>query len=68
MCQNKICFIYQYLLYNADRLKEQKLKSLDRLKRSKDISAIDLYEIYSDVLRSDVFEEIADDLFKLLKF
>lgn len=68
MCQNKICLIYQYLLFNADKFKEKKKISLERLKRSKDISADDFLSIYSDVIRSDVFEEIASDLFKLLKF
>ncbi len=68
MCQNKICLIYQYLMFNADRLKEKKKISLDRLKWSKDISLDDLIEIQSDVIRSDVFEQIAGDLFKLLNY
>lgn len=68
MCQNKLCVIYQYLLFNADRLKDKKKLSLERLKRSKDITLDDLIEIQSDVIRSDVFEQIAGDLFKLLNF
>ena len=68
MCQNKVCLVYQYLLFNADRLKAQKIISLDRLKRSKDISADDLLSIHKDVIKSDVFEEITSDLFKLLNF
>lgn len=68
MCQNKICLIYQYLLFNADRLKAQKKMSLERLRRSKDISASDLLEIHSDIMKSDIFEEITSDLFKLLNF
>lgn len=68
MCQNKICMIYQYVLYNADRLKDKKKISLDRLKRTKDISSSDLIEIYSDILKSEFFEEVAEDLFKLLNY
>ena len=68
MCQNKICLVYQYLLFNADRMKEKKKLSLERLKRSKDITLDDLIEIQSDVIRSDVFEQIAGDLFRLLNF
>lgn len=68
MCQNKICLVYQYLLFNADRLKEKKKLSLERLKRSKDITLDDLIEIQSDVIRSDVFEKISDDLFRLLNY
>lgn len=68
MCQNKLCLVYQYLLFNADRLKDKKKISLERLKRSKDITLDDLIEIQSDVIRSDVFEQIAGDLFKLLNF
>lgn len=68
MCQNKVCLVYQYLLFNADRLKAQKTISLDRLRRSKDISADDLLSIHTDVIRSEVFEQIAGDLFKLLNY
>lgn len=68
MCQNKICLVYQYLLFNADRLKAKKKISLERLRRSKDISAYELIEIHSDILKSDIFEGIASDLFKLLNF
>lgn len=68
MCQNKICLVYQYLLFNADRLKDQKNKSLERLKRTKGLSGSDLVEIYSDVLRSDFFEEVFADLYNLLNY
>ena len=68
MCQNKVCLIYQYLIFNADRLKEKKKISLERLKRSKDITLDGLIDIQSDVIRSDVFEEISADLFRLLNY
>lgn len=55
-------------MYNADRLKAQKKMSLERLRRSKDISASDLLEIHSDIMKSDIFEEITSDFFKLLNF
>ena len=68
MCQNKICLVYQYLLFNADRLKDKKKISLERLKRSKDITLDDIIEIQQDLIRSDVFEQIAGDLFRLLNY
>lgn len=68
MCQNKICLIYQYLLSNGDRLRLNKKISLDRLKRSKDISADDLLEIHSAIIECDVFDSIAEDLFNLLNY
>lgn len=67
MCQNKICLVYQYLLFNADRLKDKKKISLERLKRSKDITLDDLIEIQLDVIRSEYFEQIASDIFELLR-
>ena len=68
MCQNKICLVYQYLLFNADRLNDKKIKSLERLKRTKGLSSSDLIDIYSDVLRSDFFEEVFADLYNLLSY
>lgn len=68
MCQNKICLIYQYFLFKADRLKENKKRSLDRLKQSKDLSADELSQIYRNVLYSDLFEEVAEDIFNMLRF
>ena len=67
MCQNKICVVYQYLLFNADRLKDKKIKALERLNRTRGLSSSDLIDIYSDVLRSEFFEQVFDDLYELLK-
>lgn len=68
MCQNKISLVYQYFLFNADRLKEKKKISVERLKRAKDISSEEFLEVYTDILKSDIFEEITSDIFELLKF
>ena len=67
MCQNKVCLIYQYLLFKGDRLFQDRDNAIETIKRKRYIPDSDFVSVYKSFIRAEVFDEIQSDLFKLLK-
>lgn len=60
--------IYQYILSKADRLKYDALITTDKIKRQKIISSADYVNYYRVILRYELFEEVFDEIYNLIKY
>ncbi len=58
--------IYQYTMYKGDRLRREALQAIEKLKRSKRLTAEELEQIYRTLLRDELFEEFQIELGNLL--
>lgn len=67
MCQNKICLIYQYLLFKGDKLSNERDNAIELIRRKKYVPDSDFVRIYKSFIRAEVFDEIQTDLYNLLK-
>lgn len=67
MCQNKICLIYQYLLFKGDKFHEERENAIYHIRQKRYVPDSDFVRVYKSFIRAEVFDEIQRDIFNLLK-
>lgn len=65
-CQWLKVRILQYLLFKGDRLKQIAEESTQKLKLSRKLSTNEYFDIYRNLLKHELFEEIYNEIVNLL--
>lgn len=67
MCPNKLCLVYQYLLFKGDYYHDKAKRATEKLKNSKCLSSEDYVSIMNDLQAFELFDIISTELYNLLK-